>query len=181
MAERNFETLINYDTTGPFPSPSTIPSHKLNLVQLEIIEEEKKDGVTGRDNIDDDTSKAASVISKVRKPFKGVVNFSINTAMCRSEFELIQHVIDINGFGESQSNAALGNLVWYGLALHSKDIEILLKRKSMPYFNRYPGLELLARKKTFCHIVNRMRKTFPDKIKFCPRSFQLPEESEELE
>ena len=184
MAERNFETLMNYDGTGPFPSPSPsmLPSHKLNLIQLEIIEEEKKEGFTGRDNIDDDnSSKAASVVAKVRKPFKGVVNFTINTAMCRSEFELIQHVIDINGFGESQSNAALGNLVWYGLALHPKDIEILLKRKSMPYFNRYPGLELLARKKTFCHIVNRMRKTFPDKIKFCPRSFQLPEESEELE
>lgn len=118
MAERNFETLMNYDTSGPFPSPSTVPSHKLNLVQLEIIEEEKKDGVTGRDNIDDDSAKATSVIGKVRKPFKGVVNFSINTAMCRSELELIQHVIDINGFGESQSNSALGNLVWYGLALH---------------------------------------------------------------
>ena len=51
----------------------------------------------------------------------------------------------------------------------------------MPYFNRYPGLELLARKKMFCAIVNRMRKTFPKKIKFCPRSFQLPEESEDLE
>jgi hypothetical protein len=61
MAERNFETLMNYDTTAPFPSPSPIPSHKLNLVQLEIIEEEKKDGVTGRDNIDEDnSSKAAS-------------------------------------------------------------------------------------------------------------------------
>ena len=123
MAERNFETLLNYDSAlnGPFPSPSpsTIPSHKLNLVQLEIIEEEKKDGVTGRDIPDEDnTSKAASLIGKVRKAFKGVVNFSINTAMCRSELELIQHVIDINGFGESQSNAALGNLVWYGLALH---------------------------------------------------------------
>ena len=119
--------------------------------------------------------------AKPRKAFKGTVAFSVNTAMCRSEVELIQHVIDLNGFGESQSLAALGNLVWYGLALHPKDIEVLLKRKSMPYFNRYPGLEQLARKKTFCSIVNRMRKTFPQEVKFCPRSFQLPEESEELE
>jgi biotin carboxylase len=51
----------------------------------------------------------------------------------------------------------------------------------MPYFNRFPGLEILARKKTFCAIVNRMRKTFPKTIKFCPISFQLPEEGEELE
>ena len=109
--------------------------------------------------------------AKPRKAFKGTVPFSVNTAMCRSEVELIQHVIDLNGFGESQSLAALGNLVWYGLALHPKDIDVLLKRKSMPYFNRYPGLEQLARKKTFCSIVNRMRKTFPDEVKFCPRSF----------
>lgn len=34
----------------------------------------------------------------------------------------------------------------------------------MPYFNRYPGLEYLARKKIFCAIVNRMRKTFPKTI-----------------
>jgi hypothetical protein len=168
MAERNFETLMSYDGIGASPHVHQT-NHKLNLVQLEIIEEEKKDGgATGRDLLDEDTSQKKQA---VRKPFKGVVNFTINTAMCRSELELIQHVIDLNGFGESQSSSALGHLVWYGLALHPKDIETLLKRKQRPHFNRYPGLELLARKKTFCHIVNRMRKTFPDKIKFCPRSF----------
>jgi hypothetical protein len=65
----------------------------------------------------------------------------------------------------------MGNLIWYGLALTPKDIEMIMKRKNMPHFNRYPGLEQLARKKTFCSIVNRMRKTFPKTIKFCPRSF----------
>lgn len=62
MAERNFETLLNYEGTnsGPFPSPSpNVQSHKLNLVQLEIIEEEKKDGVTGRELLDDDNSSKA--------------------------------------------------------------------------------------------------------------------------
>lgn len=59
MAERNFETILSYDGVQcPFPSPlpNMQQSHKLNLVQLEIIEEEKKDGVTGRDLQDDDNS-----------------------------------------------------------------------------------------------------------------------------
>jgi hypothetical protein len=162
LAERNFETLMTYD------SPAMNNSHKFNLMQLEIIQEEKKEA-----REQDEATERVVILKgteKLRKPFKGKVNFTVNTGMCRSELELIQHVIDINGFGESQTNA-LGNLVWYGLALHQKDIELLLKRKTMPHFNRYPGLELLARKKTFCAVVNRQRKTFPKKIKFCPRSF----------
>ena len=40
---------------------------------------------------------------------------------------------------------------------------------------------MLARKKLFCSVVNRMRRTFENEFKFCPISFQLPEESEVLE
>jgi len=52
-----------------------------------------------------------------------------------------------------------GNLYWFGLGVHDKDIKTLLKKKC--WYNRYPGLEFLARKKVFCAINNRMRRTFP--------------------
>ena len=72
-----------------------------------------------------------------------------------------------------------GNLYWFGLALTDKDINMISKKNF--YYNRYPKIEFLARKKTFCSVVNRMRRTFETEIKFCPRSFQLPEEAESLE
>jgi len=99
--------------------------------------------------------------------------------MCRSELELIQFVCELNGFYDTSVPSA-GNLIWFGLAMQPKDIE-LVQHKRRPYFNRYPGLETLARKKLFCSVVNRIRRTFPDRVSFCPRSFQLPEEAEELE
>ena len=61
-----------------------------------------------------------------------------------------------------------------------KDISMIQNKGSF-YYNRYPGLEILARKKLFCSVVNRMRRTFEKEFKFCPVSFQLPEESESLE
>ena len=128
--------------------------------KLHVIEESKREGSP------DAATKKMEMIFKKRQP----VQFTLNTGQCRSELELIQFVGEINGFQETQ-NGAMGNLVWYGLALTPKDIELIQKRKNTPYFNRYPGLEQLARKKTFCSIVNRMRKTFPKTIKFCPRSF----------
>ena len=39
----------------------------------------------------------------------------------------------------------------------------------------------MARKKLFCSITNRMRRTFENDFKLCPISFQLPEESDALE
>ena len=87
LAERNFETLMTYDNSH-YKSPM------LNLVQLEIIQEEKKDSQQQQTAREEEPAKP-------RKAFKGAVNFSVNTAMCRSELELIQHVIDANGFGES--------------------------------------------------------------------------------
>ena len=149
LAERGYETLLTYEQHQT-PSSSK---------PLEVIQEESKR---------ESTPEGAKRLSLLRRPQP--VQFTLNTGMCRSELELMQFVAHINGFQETQ-NGAMGNLIWYGLALTPKDIELLLKRKNMPYFNRYPGLEQLARKKTFCSIVNRMRKTFPKTIKFCPRSF----------
>mmetsp|Transcript_19273 Transcript_19273/g.18416 ORF Transcript_19273/g.18416 Transcript_19273/m.18416 type:complete len:90 (-) Transcript_19273:546-815(-) len=59
-----------------------------------------------------------------------------------------------------------------------------LAEKGEKYFyNRYPKMETLARKKLFCSITNRMMRTFEgdfSKSGF-PKSFQLPEEDEALE
>lgn len=131
---------------------------------LDIIEEKKEPKSPT-------TANKIKLFKALNPPPPGKINFTVNTSMCRSELELIQYVIYMNGFQESTLPSGGGNLIWFGLALSPKDVEMLLKRKSIPYFNRYPGLEYLARKKIFCSIVNRMRKTFPKTIKFCPRSF----------
>jgi hypothetical protein len=60
-----------------------------------------------------------------------------------------------------------------------KDVKIMSKKKC--YFNRYPGTEYLARKKVFCAINNRMRRTFPKIFNFSPISFLIPEETSHLE
>ena len=50
--------------------------------------------------------------------------FAINTSMCRSELELIQHVIFQNGFMETTLTGA-GNLYWFGLGLTDKDCKLV--------------------------------------------------------
>ena len=76
-----------------------------------------------------------------------------------------------SGFMESTVG---GNLYWFGLSLQDKDIKQIAKKKC--YYNRYPGLEFLCRKKVFCDINNRMRRTFPKLFNFSPISFLVPEE-----
>lgn len=53
--------------------------------------------------------------------------------------------------------------------------------KKKVWYNRYPGLEYLCRKKEFCMINNRMRRTFPKLFNFSPISFLIPEEGQALE
>ena len=81
--------------------------------------------------------------------------------MCRTELELIQHVIQICGFMETTLTGA-GNLYWYGLGLGDKDCKQIAKKASKYYYNRYPGIEYLTRKKVSCVINNRMRRTYED-------------------
>lgn len=72
-----------------------------------------------------------------------------------------------------------GDLFWFGLALQDREVKIMTKKKC--YFNRYPGTEYLARKKVFCSINNRTRRTFPKQFNFSPISFLIPEEASALE
>jgi hypothetical protein len=106
--------------------------------------------------------------------------FAINTSMCRSELELIQFVIQKCGFLETTLTGA-GNLYWYALGLSDKDCKLINKKSSKFYFNRYPGIEYLTRKKVSCTITNRMRRTYDNEFKFSPISFLLPEEEDQLE
>ena len=110
LAQRAFEPLS--------PSP-----YKLELTpmvpptanpKLHVIEESKREGSPGA------ATKKMEMLFKKRQP----VQFTLNTGQCRSELELIQFVAEINGFQETQ-NGAMGNLVWYGLALTPKDIELI--------------------------------------------------------
>ena len=112
---------------------------------------------------------------KNQKPKKGEPGygvFAINTSYCRSELELLQHVIFKNQLRETSIG---GDLYWMALALNRNDFKRVAKNKF--YWNRYPCLEYLARKKVFCMITNRMRKTFEKQFGFSPISFQLPEET----
>ena len=102
--------------------------------------------------------------------------FSINTSYCRTEIELIQHVIAKCGFMETTAG---GSLYWFGLSLQDKDIKHVAKKKC--FYNRYPGLDYLCRKKVFCDINNRMRRTFPKLFNFSPISFLVPEEGQALQ
>lgn len=109
-------------------------------------------------------------------PKKKEIAFTVNTAYCRSELETVQHVIEKMNLQEVSVG---GNLFWFGLALMDKDVKIMSKKKC--FFNRYPGTEYIARKKVFCMIGNRMRRTFPKIFNFSPISFLIPEESQTLE
>jgi hypothetical protein len=80
----------------------------------------------------------------------------VNTSYCRSELETVQFVIQKCNFLETTAG---GDLYWFGLSLNDKDVKIMSKKKC--FFNRYPGSEYLARKKVFCSINNRTRRTFP--------------------
>jgi hypothetical protein len=80
--------------------------------------------------------------------------------------------------GYEQTNVG-GNLYWFGLALMDKDCKIMSKKNC--WYNRYPGSEFLARKKVFCSINNRTRRSFPKQFQFSPISFLIPEEATQLE
>lgn len=81
--------------------------------------------------------------------------FQINTSYCRSELELLQHIIYKSNLRETTVG---GDLYWFALALSQKEFKKVSKNKF--YWNRYPFLEYLARKKVFCAVTSRMRKTF---------------------
>lgn len=68
-----------------------------------------------------------------------------------------------------------GELYWFGLSLKDEYIKLMKQKKC--FYNRYPDMEKLARKKVFCAINNRTRRSFPEKFKFSPISFLIPEES----
>ena len=102
--------------------------------------------------------------------------FTVNTSYCRSELETLQEVIKISGFTEVTAG---GKLYWFGLSLMDRDIKIMMRKKV--FFNRYPGMEYLCRKKEFCMLNNRIRRTFPKVFNFSPISFLIPEEAASLE
>ena len=80
--------------------------------------------------------------------------FTVNTSYCRSELETLQNVIQISGFTEVTAG---GKLYWFGLSLMDRDIKIMMRRKV--YFNRYPGIEYLCRKKEFCMLTKESGKS----------------------
>lgn len=120
------------------------------------------------DQSDSDDSNQASATSPVKqqrgamsraKKKRGRLDkntFTINTSYCRSELETLQSIIQMSGFAEVTVG---GKLYWFGLSLIDKDIKVMMKKKV--HYNRFPGLEFLCRKKEFCMINNRMRRTFP--------------------
>lgn len=85
-------------------------------------------------------------------------------------------MIKISGFTEVTAG---GKLYWFGLSLMDRDIKIMMRKKV--FFNRYPGMEYLCRKKEFCMLNNRIRRTFPKVFNFSPISFLIPEEANSLE
>jgi hypothetical protein len=42
-------------------------------------------------------------------------------------------------------------------------------------FNRYPGLELLARKKELSLLMSRMSKYFPEHFSYVPKEYIIPD------
>lgn len=63
-----------------------------------------------------------------------------------------------------------------------KDADIdVIRGRPKAHFNRYPGSELLARKKIMCSIMNRMERFFGVEFEFTPLAYMLPEEEDLLE
>ena len=88
-------------------------------------------------------------------------------------------MIDLNRWEETKIYGE-GNCIWYGSALRDSDIDVVRSRPKI-YINRYPGSELLTRKKILCNIMNRMEKYFGRDFEFTPLSYLLPEERDLLE
>ena len=110
---------------------------------------------------------------------KKLAKFVINTRHCRNEKETIQYVVDLNRWEETKIYGE-GSMIWYGQALRDSDIDVVRSRPKV-YINRYPGSELLTRKKILCNIMNRMEKYFGREFEFTPLSYLLPEERDLLE
>jgi hypothetical protein len=110
LAQRAFEPL----SPSPYKLELTPMVPPTTNAKLPVIEESKREASS------EAATKKMEIIFKKRKP----VQFTLNTGQCRSELELIQFIAEINGFQETQ-NGAMGNLVWYGLALTPKDIELI--------------------------------------------------------
>lgn len=132
-------------------------------------EEDSDDADSGDESGDDDEEEVKAMDSKKKtkqKKAKASAAFRVNTSYCRSELELLQHVIFKNNLKETSTG---GNLYWFALALSHKDYKKVAKNKF--YWNRYPSVEYLSRKKVFCAITNRMRKTYEKQFGFSPISF----------
>ena len=100
----------------------------------------------------------------------------INTTNCRHELETVEYVVKKNDW---ETTATGGIVYWFGLAIKDENIKLVRQKKC--FYNRYPGMEKLARKKLFCEINNRTRRCFPNQFKVSPISFLIPEESAQLE
>lgn len=110
---------------------------------------------------------------------KKAKKFVVNTRHCKQERETLQYVIDLARWYET-ADVGEGNLIWYGISLRDCDIDVIRSRPKV-YFNRYPGAELLARKKILCNIMNRMEKYFGEEFEYTPLSYMLPEEEDLLD
>ena len=103
--------------------------------------------------------------------------FTINTYFARSETDTLIEVIKQNGWREVCRSANEGHLIWFGLPLRMSDVEILQKRASWLLFNRYPSMEVMARKKVLSKALSRLSRLFPNDYNFAPPEFLLPEQS----
>lgn len=66
-------------------------------------------------------------------------NMLINTHFCRAELDSLSYCCRKYGYKETR-NPAEGNLIWFGVALRSSDLQMLKHRVCM--INRYPLMDV---------------------------------------
>jgi tubulin polyglutamylase TTLL11 len=102
-------------------------------------------------------------------------NFEVNTANSRGALDLIQSIIQKNGWTEVSGTR--GSLIWYGLALRDEELEISSKK----LINRIPGMEYIARKRPLAEVLRMIYRYYPEYFDISPKTFLLPEDYSKLE
>ena len=189
-------TAVPWDTSAPTDPEPLSPTHYLASNDEEVKKPRKRKtrrdeepskpifvgpaALSNGEEEEDEPTPRATESTKPRK--KKTVRrrgprFVVNTNHCRHELETVQLVLQENAWEESSAEA---HVHWYGLALREHDLDVI-RHGRKGWYNRYPGAEVLARKKEMCHILNRMQRLFPAEFDFSPRAFLLPEEEKDLE
>lgn len=141
----------------------TIKESKTEIPTAKPKEEEESDGEP-----DQTTDSKPKKLPKV----------AINTTNTRGELKLIEYLIEKNKkYGWKRCGNMDGDVMWAGLEIPWEGVYVATEM----HLNRIPGVSDLSSKKVTGYYLNKFREYYPENFDFFPRTFLIPEESEQLQ